>query len=476
MKKISFLILLTATVVSVLNAGEARRIVTIEERFELNSIVWRLAGAHEYSMCQIPQYVADIDTFFAPYRNHPIVGYCLAIRDSTRVAYDAIATASAMMHIVDGRVCAVSDTAGVYLARRQSRWTPQMFDRYVELMDDFYRTSRFADFYSEHRPLYDAAIAEFERIVMMPGLDWFEHFYGREIDSYVVFLSLTNGPSNYGDIEVPGYDNGALVGSAFATDSTVVSFKPSVVMTLLHELMHKMANPLAYKHEPLFAAALDTIYPYVAMQLSAGAYAREAMLPEWFTRIGTICYALDNNMDSNYVARSIAGDEFRGFIWQSEAIGLMKDKFYTNRTKYPYFEDFIPELSTLLTDFVADINNLAMPPCIVGVGRNVKEDTVDLSKIDTLSVFFVFSEDMSVRRGVELFDDDDGANPNFDLYFKEVPDGFVWNDKRKFTVNIPVKYLRGIKQIGIRLHLPDFRSEKGRPGMGYPAIILPIVE
>lgn len=49
--------------------------VEVDEIHELNSIVWRLAGAEEYSQCYIPGYADDIDNYFDGYKEHPLIAY-----------------------------------------------------------------------------------------------------------------------------------------------------------------------------------------------------------------------------------------------------------------------------------------------------------------------------------------------------------------------------------------------------------------
>ena len=45
----------------------------VDERVELLSIVFRLAGNSEYNMNLLPAYTVEIDRYFAPYKDHPAV-------------------------------------------------------------------------------------------------------------------------------------------------------------------------------------------------------------------------------------------------------------------------------------------------------------------------------------------------------------------------------------------------------------------
>lgn len=484
MKKIILSLALAVMAVVSLAAGSKREpVIAVEEKFELNSIVWRLAGANEYSQCNLPVYAADIDTFFAPYRNHPIIKYCNDIRAATGVSYDAVSTMSGLLTIRGGHVVAVSDTAAAFLVSRDKRWSVETFTEYVRLLDDFYRTSNFKKFFRRHRSLYRLAESEFRNKVMMPGTGWFVDFWGHEVTSYTVYLSLTNGSSNYGDVPVEGSDNAVLVGCAIHNDSLSlpVTYDPSTISILVHELMHKVANPVAAKYEYMFADAIDSIYPGIAGRLMNAAYDRPSVMPEWFTRLGTICFMKDNNLNAQYIDRTIDGDEYQGFVWQKKAYQLMLDSFYTDRTKYRYFEDFVPQLSAFLTEFVADSANFLPVPevvdCMFNIGKEVEE--ISLSALDTLKVAFIFSEDMDSRYGVQMVaDNQEVLNANCKLMQERMTKEqiYVWRDKRTFEVVVPTEYLKGLGMFAIRLHLYDFQSERGVGGFGFAMVRLPVTE
>lgn len=455
--------------------------VVVDERFELNSIVWRLAGAKEYSQCDVAVYAAEVDSFFAPYASHPIVDYCKTIRDSTGIGYDAISTASSFMRISDGAIVLTSDTMPQYLAVKDKRWTAAMYEEYVRLLDDFYRSSHFNKFFTEHQWLYQLAESEFKKNVMQAGTKWFDDFWGIPIDSYVIFLSITNGPSNYGNISVPGYDNGILMGCCYSTDSVAATYNSSAFNVMLHELMHKVANPIASQYRQLFDAQIDTIFPVIKDALMMGAYGRESVIPEWFTRMGTLCYLWHNNRDSLTISNMLTNDMAVGFRWQRDAFRLMRDSFDTARDRYPHFEDFIPRLASFLTDYVADTAHLQPAPSVVNVWYNV-DDTIVLSQTDTLKVYFQFSCDMNPTGGVQSGPEDENIdNATLDKFFrinKEMTyaQRFQWIDKRTFTALVPSEYLHELPSFTIRLFLHTFESTERIPGVGYPTVKLPIRE
>ena len=62
----------------------------VDERTELLSIVFRLAGAEEYVNDFVPSYSKDIDAWFATYRDHDAVRFARQIRKMRGVSYDAV--------------------------------------------------------------------------------------------------------------------------------------------------------------------------------------------------------------------------------------------------------------------------------------------------------------------------------------------------------------------------------------------------
>jgi hypothetical protein len=71
-------------------ASEARPAVAphVDERVELLSIVFRLAGNPEYNMNTLPKYSQQIDGYFAPYKTHAAVRMAQALRAKRGVSHE----------------------------------------------------------------------------------------------------------------------------------------------------------------------------------------------------------------------------------------------------------------------------------------------------------------------------------------------------------------------------------------------------
>src|SRR5688572_24433624 len=81
---------LSVLVASGAEAQNAAYAVSIDRRIELMAIVFRLAGANEFSSRAVPQYAAAIDTFFAPFKEHAAVATARRLRAEQQIGWDAV--------------------------------------------------------------------------------------------------------------------------------------------------------------------------------------------------------------------------------------------------------------------------------------------------------------------------------------------------------------------------------------------------
>lgn len=97
-------ILLPIAVLLVSINSFSQEIFKIDERFELTSIVARLAGYSEYSQSPIVSYCKAIDSCFRPYLDQELIHYMKQVREKDLLAYNAIALSAALLRIENGTV------------------------------------------------------------------------------------------------------------------------------------------------------------------------------------------------------------------------------------------------------------------------------------------------------------------------------------------------------------------------------------
>lgn len=67
--------------------------VTTDERVELTSIVFRLAGIPEYTDGEVAPYNAAIDNYFERYKDDALFQYIRKLRNEDRLGYASVAVA-----------------------------------------------------------------------------------------------------------------------------------------------------------------------------------------------------------------------------------------------------------------------------------------------------------------------------------------------------------------------------------------------
>ena len=68
--------------------------VRVDEIQELSAIVWRLAKCEEYNTRINPQYLSDVETYFADFKEHPVMDFIRDMRAGkdtfSVVAYNSV--------------------------------------------------------------------------------------------------------------------------------------------------------------------------------------------------------------------------------------------------------------------------------------------------------------------------------------------------------------------------------------------------
>jgi hypothetical protein len=193
----------------------------VDERFELLSLVFRLAGRSEYGD-EDTDYQKEIKNNFSPFKSHPAIEYASKLP----VHYDAIASYSC--HIVkDGdKFVLLSDIDSL-----DKRWTTEAAMKFIELLNDFYTQSQFANFIENHKSFYEAETKRFiEETYGAVDLEWFRPYV--DPTNLRCIYSPSSIRQNYG-VTV----NGKIVYS-------VVSGSGGAIV---HEFCHSFANPIGHK-------------------------------------------------------------------------------------------------------------------------------------------------------------------------------------------------------------------------------------
>ena len=218
----------------------------INECFELTSIVFRLAGAPEYSTCEISRYVNDIDNYFAPYKGHKLIQFAKEIRDKHGISYNAIASVAANINLKNEEIILNPDIDfSEVTAIIDYRWTPEIFKTFLSLLNDFYKETHFNKFYINHANLYHIAEINLDLLLERIDIEWFKSVFTEKVETPTVIVSLCNGASNYA-VTTPN-KKVIVIGSGVDLHG-MPYFNKNKISIILHEFLHHYTNPLIYNY------------------------------------------------------------------------------------------------------------------------------------------------------------------------------------------------------------------------------------
>lgn len=310
----------------------------VDERFELTSIAFRLAGANEYTQCPNKSYATDIDIYFVPYAHHELFEYIRSIRKESAIGYAAIPSTTAMLEIRNGKILLKAEFDVSDVPTVDKRWKKDQFRKYLKLLNDFYQESNFHQFFTTHTELYLSAEKCLNECLNETNFHWFESFFGIPLDPDLqIYASLSNGPNNY------AFDAGILIGMN-GNDQGEPVLSISTQYVILHELCHHYCNPIIFQYWSQMEDAANVIYPAIREPMAKSAYgSAKTTFIEWFTNLCVLMYYKELPEDHGMLTAQNRIMTEKGFIWMPRSVEFMNN-FYNNRSTYLYVEDFMPQL------------------------------------------------------------------------------------------------------------------------------------
>ena len=332
--------------------------IVIDEVHELNSIVWRLAGAQEYNQCAVTRYTIAIDSCFNKYKDHPLITYCMELRDTQFLGYDAIATVASFIEKDNDGIDFCHGYAPQSVADTDKRWTAESCQKYVELLDDFYRESHFETFFEQQQSLYQTVIDLYkETPIGQVDTEWFENEFGTPFPDLKIFVSVNNGASNYGcNTQYPDSRKGILIGMVYENNGQLHVADATNTIPI-HEICHYFTNPLAKEYIGIISQRnIESFYHYFNNFAMLG-IGLESIPYEWLTRLACIHYCKTHDRPDIPVEWRIGEEMRQGFIWMKRSYELL-DSLSNNKTDSQYFKDFVPALIQQFNGFDKEINEI----------------------------------------------------------------------------------------------------------------------
>lgn len=315
----------------------------VDERTELLGVVFRLAGASEFTNNNIADYSTSIDEYFSVYKNHEAVKMAKMLRQSSGISYDAVMSLAVNIEI-GNEVKLIDDITSASL---DSRWIMADAKRFVRNLNDFYSTTDFKTFFNNHKPLYQAARNNFEYLLNNMDTSWFSNFFGaKNTDNFDVIIGLTHTGS-FGQLMQQKTGNRklyAIIGTYLTDSLGVPIYKPNMLGVIVHEFCHSFCNTLIDRHYDDMRQNAKSFFKLEQELLSNNAYGSDLiMLYETLVRSCVIQYYSQKNVEVDKIKQMIAQERNGGFLWIDSLVQQL-NVYQQNRDKYATLNDFMPQI------------------------------------------------------------------------------------------------------------------------------------
>jgi hypothetical protein len=212
----------------------------VDKRFELMSLIFRLAGAEEYNHTGT-EHQQTIAQTFNKFSNHSAVNYAKDLRQNYGISYNAVF--SFALHIQQN---ADKFILAGNIDWLDKRWTRESAETFIPLLNDFYKETEYENFYQSNISFYQNETERFMREVISElNFEWFIK-YGINPANLRCVITPSFSSLNYSN----SMDNGVVYAlmSAFSKE------------TLIHEYIHGFTNPIGndwYENNPEYKRYCD---------------------------------------------------------------------------------------------------------------------------------------------------------------------------------------------------------------------------
>jgi hypothetical protein len=451
MKKLAFLTVLLA-VSSFIFAQRIELKAKVDERCELLSAVFRLAGAEEYVTHEIPFYVDSLDNYFEPYKNHEILEYCKTYRENYGIGYDAPMSLAVHLQIVDGKISLIPNVKENSL---DSRWNKDYLPRFMELLNDFYTTTKFHDFFVRQSGFVEKVEQTATEYFKKVDMEWYKKFFGEvPKGNFNLIISLSNGNNNYGpkveylngeedlySIIICGIDS---LNNPFFSDRWALNL-------IIHEFCHSFCNHLIFANYDKMKKKADEFYKIRQDILNRQAYGNSrTMLCEMLVRASVIKYMTDHYPTNS--TKYVSNEKSKGFIWIEELYNALLN-YEQNRAQYPTLKSYMPEIVKLQNslNFKKMVKEQKKLKPVMSIA-NITNNAQDVDAETTTQIIVKFSRKMSTSAGIS-------RSSKGKEYLPEVIDA-KWNEETKTEWIIEVK-LEPYREYSLSFPAQFFLSEDG---------------
>jgi hypothetical protein len=428
-------------------------VVRADERVELLSIVYHLAGAEIYNLPGVAAYTRDVDTAFAPFADHAVVRRARLLQHSLGIGFEQPMVFA--LHLSDAHGLR---EAVPFHQTADSKWPPHQALAFLGDLRAFVRDASTDRFFSSHTALYDTAARRLGRLVdSTADPSWFVRFFGHApAKPFVVVPALLNGGANYGPrIRLPDGEQFYAILGVYRTDTAGWPvFGAADLPTVVHEFSHSFVNPVIGRHRREFADAGPRVLAAVLQQMKDQAYDEWAtVVNESLVRVAVARYRLAHEGRAAAL-EEVADQRANGFVWMPELFDLF-GVYEAHRSRYSDLEAFVPRIVAYWRGLPAHLPALiaqydSARPRLISTSPADGATDVDPS-VATITLRF----DRPMRPGYSLSRITDDSAAKF-------PDirGTIGYDSSRTVLTVPVRLEPG-QSYALILTGRGFRSEEG---------------
>jgi len=161
----------------------------VDERFELVTLIFYLAGNYGYYNESQARYFRKLDAQFSSFKKHPAIIYAkrapaLKYIDPEPLAFNL----ASYLKKVDDKFMLINDFEFSFDCEVAKHCVMENAVEFIKLLNDFYAESKFAIFFSKHTKYYQKHSSLFTKQVLNEIIfDWFS-YYGMASERMRVIL------------------------------------------------------------------------------------------------------------------------------------------------------------------------------------------------------------------------------------------------------------------------------------------------
>jgi hypothetical protein len=366
--------------------------VAVDQRAEVIGILFRIAGAPDFGNGSVQPYIRQVDSAFAPFRDHAVFHEINRLRRESGLSLSAVV--SMAPQITDPLSFGERAPIDAASSTLSERWRGAEARAFLAHARDFARMARLDSFLRDQQLVYDSAAVRMRRLVDQGGLEWISRFFGEPPgDVFVVSPLLINATGNFATEfrSDTTHERYAFIGVRSADSMGFPVMPPEALPLIVHELNHTFVDHVVGSQSAALRPSGERIHRVVQRSMRALAYNRwQTMLNEAVVRAAVIRYLLAKD------SRTAAERETRlqrgmGFVWMEELVSLLGD-YETDRTRYPTFATFMPRIVAYYNRLAPRVDRVVAEfeqqrPRIVSA--SIRDGTTDVDPtLDTLVVHF----------------------------------------------------------------------------------------